>query len=324
MTLRIGIGLAAAAALLAQAPTPGVRVETHERIHVGEPGAAGFSWVSAESGFEMQDVKGAPFSGDFVTETVQTLGDGNRIRSSSTSAYARDGEGRSRREMAINAIGPWAAGKELKAIFIHDPVSKIDYVLNPDEKSARKINVGAIAAKPGTLHFERKLETPGGERKEVMVFQGRAETVQDVVVAAPGAGSPSPERIALPGGAVFHTIGDGIKAAGSPAVVKTEKLGNRMIEGVEAEGTRTTVTIPAGQMGNERAMETVSERWYSNELKTVVMTTRTDPRAGETTYRLTNLRRGEPSRSSFEVPGDYKVTEDTGAIQVIRMKKETK
>ena len=77
---------------------------------------------------------------------------------------------------------------------------------------------------------------------------------------------------------------------------------NRSIEGVEAEGTRTTVTIPAGEIGNERAIEIVSERWYSPELQLVVMTRHSDPRLGETTYKLTNINRTEPAKTLFEVP----------------------
>jgi hypothetical protein len=86
---------------------------------------------------------------------------------------------------------------------------------------------------------------------------------------------------------------------------KTEPLGKQVIEGVEAEGTRTITTIPAGEIGNERPIEVVSERWYSPELQTNILTRRTDPRTGETVYRLTNIHRGEPSASMFEVPAGY-------------------
>jgi hypothetical protein len=88
---------------------------------------------------------------------------------------------------------------------------------------------------------------------------------------------------------------------------KTESLGKRNVEGVEAEGTRSTFTIPAGEIGNDLPIEIVSERWYSPELQTVMMTRYADPRDGETVYRLSNLRRGEPSRQLFEVPSDYRV-----------------
>jgi hypothetical protein len=91
--------------------------------------------------------------------------------------------------------------------------------------------------------------------------------------------------------------------------VKTESLGKRTIEGVEAEGTRTTLQIPVGRIGNDRPLEIVSERWYSPELQVVVLSSHKDPFAGENIYRLTNITRAEPAASLFEVPADYSVVE---------------
>ncbi|MGH9844549.1 MAG: hypothetical protein ACREEM_37990 [Blastocatellia bacterium] len=90
---------------------------------------------------------------------------------------------------------------------------------------------------------------------------------------------------------------------------KTESLGKQTIEGIEVEGTRTTFTIPAGRIGNDRPLETVSERWESPELQIVVFSKHKDPFVGETTYRLTNIKRDEPPRTLFEVPADYAVEE---------------
>jgi hypothetical protein len=86
---------------------------------------------------------------------------------------------------------------------------------------------------------------------------------------------------------------------------KTESLGKQMIEGVEAEGTRITITFPAGKIGNDRPLESVVERWESSELQVVVLSKHSDPIAGETTYRLTEIKRAEPARSLFEIPTDY-------------------
>ena len=102
---------------------------------------------------------------------------------------------------------------------------------------------------------------------------------------------------------------------------KTESLGKQIVEGVAAEGTRNTTTIPAGEIGNERPLEIVFERWYSPELQTVVMTRHSDPRFGETVYRLTNINRDEPARSLFEVPADYTVKEAPTPGQKIRTMK---
>ena len=90
---------------------------------------------------------------------------------------------------------------------------------------------------------------------------------------------------------------------------KNEDLGTQMVEGVQATGTRTVMTIAAGEIGNERPIEVVSERWFSPELQVVVMTKNSDPRVGETIYRLTNISRAEPPHSLFEVPADYTVDE---------------
>src|SRR5262249_29941945 len=91
--------------------------------------------------------------------------------------------------------------------------------------------------------------------------------------------------------------------------VSTESLGKQMIEGVEAEGQRVTVTIQAGKIGNERPIVTVNERWYSPELQTVVLSKNSDPRIGETTYKLINIDRSEPNPALFQVPSDYTVEE---------------
>jgi len=91
---------------------------------------------------------------------------------------------------------------------------------------------------------------------------------------------------------------------------KTESLGKHLIEGVAAEGSRTTITIPAGRIGNDQPIEIVQERWYSPELQTTILNKHNDPRWGETVYKLTKISRNEPDRSLFEAPGDYTVKEE--------------
>jgi hypothetical protein len=93
--------------------------------------------------------------------------------------------------------------------------------------------------------------------------------------------------------------------------VKNESLGTQTIKenGLNAEGTRITRTIPAGQIGNDQPIQIVFERWYSSDLQMVVKSTRNDPRFGITTYVLTNVRRTEPAAALFTVPSDYTVRE---------------
>jgi hypothetical protein len=91
-------------------------------------------------------------------------------------------------------------------------------------------------------------------------------------------------------------------------LLKKESLGTQVINGVSAEGTRITKTIPAGKIGNDKAIQIVSERWYSPDLQIVVKATHTDPQMGTTTYSVTALQRSEPAATLFAVPSDYTVT----------------
>ena len=89
----------------------------------------------------------------------------------------------------------------------------------------------------------------------------------------------------------------------------TEDLGTQTMEGLQVTGVRTTRTIPAGEIGNEKPIVIVTEVWTSPDLKTVVYSKRSDPRMGEQIFKLTNITRAEPDASLFIVPADFRVTD---------------
>ena len=94
-----------------------------------------------------------------------------------------------------------------------------------------------------------------------------------------------------------------------PPQTVSEPLGTRQIHGIRADGTRRTLTIPAGAFGNVGPINIVTERWESPELKVVLESRRTDPRMGDVVYRVVHLERGEPAADLFAVPPDYTVIE---------------
>lgn len=246
-------------------------------------GANTFTFVNSEFSFDRL-VKGAPYSAQATTETTQILSDGNRIVNSSTAAVYRDGEGRTRREQTLKAIGAFSAsGESFKTISINDPVAGVSYVLEPHSHTARKIQGLRVEAGVGA-GFK---VSSGGEGNVIFnrTSNGEVQLKQGTVEAK-------------------------VREEKLRNEFRNEDLGTQAIEGVNAVGTRTTITIPAGQIGNERAIEIVDERWVSPELKTVVMTRHSDPRSGEVIYRLTNINRVEPDHSLFEVPSDYTLRDD--------------
>jgi hypothetical protein len=281
-------GQARAGARVMHAPAPGMEV----------------SWIASEFGWSDRTVKNAPYSADAVTETTQTLADGNRIQRKSSSQIFRDGEGRVRREHTLDMVGPWAAGKPHRSIFINDPVANVNWVLEPETKTARKGTVRSISEKIAGLRAGR---VAGGAPPP------------PPPPPPPGAGVGTFEVMTPPVAAGYDfTFERKIEGIGPASFqdAKTEQLGKQIIEGVQAEGARTTFTIPAGRIGNDRAIEIVSEQWYSPELQTVVMTRRSDPRTGETIYKLTNIQRSEPGRHLFEPPADYTVKEVKPDIEI--------
>jgi hypothetical protein len=115
-----------------------------------------------------------------------------------------------------------------------------------------------------------------------------------------------PGAVPIPAGQVFfqkHIV------TGSAGEASTEDLGTQTMEGLLVTGTRTTNTIAAGEIGNERPISIVTEVWTSPDLKTIIYSKRSDPRMGEQTFRLTNVVRAEPDAALFTVPPDFKITD---------------
>ena len=261
-------------------------------------------FMATEMSFAGKLVKGAPYSAQAVTESVQALSDGNRIVRKNTAQVYRDTEGRTRREQTAGFIGPYAPpGDAPQTVFINDPVGGAHYILDPSSKTARKLP---------RMEIRLKAEGGGaeGSRQKITVDEVRKIEVERSYSRVPGPGAASGTAVIITGPPAPE--GGTFMRHSSKYEAKTEKLEARSFDGVTAEGTRTTTTIPAGDIGNEMPIQIVDERWYSQELQVVVMTRHSDPRYGETSYRLTNISRTEPAAALFQVPSDYTVKEAGG------------
>ena len=256
-------------------------------------------FIASEMGFGGKVVKGAPYSAQAITESVQTLADGNRIVRKTTASIYRDSEGRTRQDQTVGNVGPYAVmGEPRQTIFINDPVSGINYILDARDKTARKFS------------FSRR--GPAGEREQKAVVS---------VEAATGPAGAEPRKRPMPMMRERTWVGGEGTFNVPLKEPKTESLGKQVMEGVEVEGTRETITIAAGEIGNELPIQIVSERWYSPELQVVVMRKHTDPMVGENTYKLTGINRSEPAHLLFEPPGDYTIKEPVSSD--MRFKIET-
>ncbi|MCX6621724.1 MAG: hypothetical protein NTY38_11755, partial [Acidobacteria bacterium] len=134
-----------------------------------------------------------------------------------------------------------------------------------------------------------------------------ANTAQDVKVF--NTALPPPPEGAAAGRQVIHIEQRMVHGPLNSKDVPQESLGRQTMEGVPVDGTRSSHTIPEGQVGNDRPITSTTEQWYSPDLQVTVMRKTVDPQVGENIYRLTNIGRAEPDASLFQVPADYKVEE---------------
>ncbi|MEO8649863.1 MAG: hypothetical protein ABI539_11920, partial [Acidobacteriota bacterium] len=266
-------------------------------------------------------VKNSPFSAEAVSESVQTLGDGNRIVRSSTSRLYRSADGRFRREGSSMSGGSLGTYFEMQpSIMILDPVNGFRYSLNSTARTARSTTLrpsgawitiaGSLAgaaspmALANTDKARAELEALKGKLADRAVVLHEIETTVAAQGVTIGSGAFTIAAPAVSPAVVAQIDAERATAALAPSVVlattegfgvkgdfikpEIQQLGTQNIEGVEAEGKRVITTIPAGKIGNERPIEIVYETWYSNELQLMVYSKNSDPRFGEQTYRLTN------------------------------------
>lgn len=236
------------------------------------------------TGVETRITTGRPYSAEAVTETTQSLSDGNRIERRSMTRIYRDGQGRTRREQL-------GSGTSVQNILISDPVAHVSYTLDGAKKIAYQTG-GTVVAPSGA-------DWTGGAR-------GRVGGTGVISLPGGSGGGAAPTGRSGGGGGGFGGRGVGLTTADNQNST-TEDLGQQTIEGIAAKGTRTTTIIPAGAIGNVQDIKIVSEQWFSDDLQVLVMTKHSDPRSGETIYRLRNIVRAEPDASLFMVPGDYTI-----------------
>ena len=249
---------------------PGNMMFQSERLPEGK-----IEFFSAEMAGAGEVVTASPYTATATTESTQVLADGNKIVNKTSSFVARDSQGRTRRETDLHRIGNLPVEAQ-KTVFINDPTTHTQYIF-----------------------------TPGGEATKVVRSEGSWKEGPQIIELGGQPERRSQKKVIVN----VQNVREGQQSSKeSDEQVKHEDLGTQTIEGVSAQGKRETVTIPAGQIGNERPIEIVTETWFSPELHTLVLRKHSDPRMGDSTYRLTDIKRNEPDAALFQPPPGTKVS----------------
>ncbi len=280
------VGLAGLAAVVAVAQTTSTQTTSG-----GKSPAAAIAFRSGRTGVlstfapgtilaggvSLQNVKGHPFAAEEDVDTIQTLADGTRItQATQKTLIYRDSEGRTRTEHIFTPPPGVTMVSVPSFVTIMDPASGYRYTIDQNNHTARRM-AWHVAA--------RRLNQTAVASSAARVIPGSPATSPATATSAtPASSRPHPE-------------------------ISEEPLGTETIEGMAAEGKRTTVVYPEGFMGNDRPITTVTETWTSSELGMVVLSKVSDPRNGETTSKLNNISFEEPDAALFEVPAGYSIVD---------------
>ncbi|MBV8844070.1 MAG: hypothetical protein JO307_14775 [Bryobacterales bacterium] len=237
-------------------------------------------------------VKGKPFSATEERHSVQVLANGTRIENTQSNRLYRDNDGRTRIDDMSGVIR------------IVDPVAGYRLELNPTTKVAQRssllafrLNVLGNVVDTLTIYGKKigdgRGSTAGARSPGDQAADSATASVRENEARLAQMQSQRAQTLALSKG------GD------------TKSLGNQNVNGVWSQGTRTTVTIPKGQIGNDREIKVVTEQWFSNDLGLLVKSSNSDPRFGDTAYQLANIVQAPPDPSLFQIPADYRITGPT-------------
>jgi hypothetical protein len=280
--------------------------------------------IAGEGSIIGEVIADKPYSAESITESTQILGDGNRITHTNRARLYRDSRGRTRREHLLDGIGAWqTAGDPVSMVMINDPVKDTSYFLDPQAQTAREIKPFRMETMPlppegvppqgANVAVHRWISAAPADAGAAIETESYADDFQVDVGAEIGALTLPPMAVtrAMPSPPmVFGRFGS--FPASAPEAT-TEDLGEQVLEGVLAHGTRHTQTIAAGAIGNELPIEIVHEQWYSKDIEAMVLRRNFDPRFGETTYRLINVDRSEPSPELFAIPQEYELQSEPNA-----------
>jgi hypothetical protein len=260
-------------------------------------------------------VQGAPYCADAVHETIQQLADGNRIVQKQGSRQCRDAQGRTRQEVTL------PSGRV--TVFLRDPIAKEAWMLDADRKLAVRIDLPRhplASAEPQVLERMRERMQQWSRHLSEEIREHLRDTLRMSNSADPhpatgtpaldASAPPAPVRVAMHGmpgiaGGMLPAFALHPRLLGPRGPGATTMLPGDTIEGLRADGKRTVWTIDAGRIGNEKPITIVNEVWSSPDLGITLRTRDVDPLAGEDTFSVRNVVRGEPDAQLFRVPADY-------------------
>jgi hypothetical protein len=175
---------------------------------------------------------------------------------------------------------------------------------SPGPTAAARTSAGALPAGSAAVAISPGAESGLAELRILRIGQPAAPPA--VVPALPSVSALPPGAAAAPVPPLPpQVVVDRAWSAAPRGAGSVQPLPGREIEGVRVNGERTSWTIEAGRVGNEKPIVITREIWTSPDLMLTVHSRDFDPRSGEVNYRLQQIRRGEPDANLMRVPTGF-------------------
>jgi hypothetical protein len=175
----------------------------------------------------------------------------------------------------------------------------------PDNTRITLVNHRLIARdSAGRVFQERRLLVPqnGGQQSFITQIEIKDPVLKQQYICMPSAHTCQVEYRQTIVSPVPPPVASQTPAGSNANQLEVQSLGTQTVAGVETIGTRETVTIPAGQIGNDSAINTTREFWFSSALGLDIISVRSDPRFGTQRFELSDVMLGEPDAKLFSPP----------------------
>lgn len=224
-------------------------------------------------------VTNAPFQGTVTLKWTRHLADGSTLIVGNHRLVVRDRQGNIYQERRTLVPDGSTQEPQIRWIEISNPSKHTKYFCNAALTQCTLRGYYAVAQ-----------PVPAAKTPATQSANGAASSTNTANGQAPG-------RISPPS-----------NPARNPNLVHTD-LGTRSIEGLDAVGSRESITIPPGAMGNSTPLERSKEFWYSPQLGLNLRVLRVDPLHGEQSFQVTDLTLQEPDPQRFVLPPNCKIVD---------------
>lgn len=228
-----------------------------------------------------------PFTAEWKVTSVQILANGVTITRDTREMAARDSQGRTLRANSIITFP--RQDRELISFTADDPVNGTQVLWTTQNKQATMLRLPPVKERHGCWRAEHQT-IDYGPAPTAIISNKRTERNRST-----GSGSAGAAH------------GPGVQSHAPITGDALENLGTLTIEGVLAEGHRTTRITPTGEIGNDRPLVRIDEFWIAMSLGIELRRLTDDPREGRTVKQLTKLEMSEPSLATFQPPEGYEV-----------------